>query len=116
MLDALASDFNVALTADVPKVARRAGPGIVKLAQLSGRPIFPVAVATSRRIELNNWDRSAFNLPFGRMAIVVGDPVRVPADADDAAFESARQQVQRGLDAVTARAYAIVDRRSKDTE
>src|SRR5207245_232479 len=64
MLAALAEGYNIALTADVPKVARVAGLGIVTLARESGRPIFPVAVATSRRLELANWDRSAINLPF----------------------------------------------------
>ena len=59
MLEALQQGYNVALTADVPKVARVAGLGVVKLAQHSGRPIYAVAIASSRRIELDNWDRSA---------------------------------------------------------
>jgi lysophospholipid acyltransferase (LPLAT)-like uncharacterized protein len=100
----------VALTADVPKISRVAGPGIVRLARDSGRPIYPVAIASSRRIELNNWDRSVINLPFSRMAGVVGDPVRVAPDADDAALELARKAVENALNAATARAYAIVDR------
>src|SRR6185295_2297177 len=96
--------------ADVPKVARVAGAGIVTLARFSGRPIFPVAVASSRRMVLDNWDRSAVNLPFGRLAMVVGDPVRVAQDADDVAQETARQAVEAGLNAATARAYEIADR------
>src|SRR6202051_1170123 len=62
MLDALADGYNVALSADVPKVARVAGLGIIKLAQASGRPIYPSAIATSRRYVLNNWDRTTINL------------------------------------------------------
>src|ERR1700757_2778462 len=57
MLEALNEGYNVALTADVPKVSRVAGMGVVKLAQHSGRPIYPVAIATSRRIEFDNWDK-----------------------------------------------------------
>ena len=110
MLQALAQGYNMALTADIPKVARVAGLGIVKLAQYSGRPIFPAAMATSRRIVLDNWDRSAVNLPFSRGAIVAGAPIRVPSDADDAALEAARCAVENALNAVTARAYQIVDR------
>jgi lysophospholipid acyltransferase (LPLAT)-like uncharacterized protein len=110
MLDALKEGYNVALTADVPKIARVAGLGVVKLAQHSGRPVYPVAIASSRRIELDNWDRSAINLPFGRIAIVAGEPIFVASDADDAALESARQQVENELNRVTARAYAIADR------
>ena len=41
----------VALTADVQKRPRVAGLGIVTLAKLSGRPIAPTAVVTSRRFD-----------------------------------------------------------------
>jgi hypothetical protein len=99
----------MALTADVPKRARVAGLGIIKLAQISQRPIYPVAVVTSRRIVLKNWDRSAINLPFGRVAIVASDPVLVPHDADDATLEKCRLLVQQRLDWVHTRGYEIVD-------
>jgi lysophospholipid acyltransferase (LPLAT)-like uncharacterized protein len=107
MLDALADGYNVALTADVPKVSRIAGRGIVQLAQASGRPIYPVAVTTSRRVELDNWDRSVISLPFSRFAIAIGPPIRVAADADDAAFEHARQDVEQQLNAATKRAQLL---------
>jgi len=95
----------------VPKLARVAGHGIVMLARESGRPIFPVAVATSRRYVLHNWDRTTINLPFGRGAAVAGEPVRVPAEADTGALEQYRKQVEDRLNAATARAYALVDGR-----
>jgi lysophospholipid acyltransferase (LPLAT)-like uncharacterized protein len=114
MLTALKEDWSMALTADIPKVSRVAGIGIVKLAQASGRPIYPVAVATSRRITLSSWDRSVINLPFSRGAIVAGAPIRVDAGADAAGLERARLMVEQGINAVTERAYAIVDRRSGD--
>jgi lysophospholipid acyltransferase (LPLAT)-like uncharacterized protein len=109
MLSALEEGYNVALTADVPKVARVAGLGIIKLASASGRPIYPIAIATRRRVELDNWDRTAINLPFGRGGRVAGDPVRVPPDADGATLEAARRALELALDAATARAYAIAD-------
>jgi lysophospholipid acyltransferase (LPLAT)-like uncharacterized protein len=116
MLSALQQGYNVALTADVPKVSQVAGQGIVMLGRLSGRPIYPVAVATSRRITLKNWDRSAVNLPFGTVAIVVGAPVRVPTDADEALVEQCRIAVELELKKVTARAYAIVDRKDRHAD
>ena len=111
MMTALVEGYNMALTADVPKVARRAGLGIVKLAKLTQRPVYPVAVVTSRRRHLRNWDRTTVNLPLGRMAIVSTDPVVVPADADDAAMEKCRLLIQERLDWVHERGYAIVDRK-----
>jgi len=113
MLTALAEGYNMALTADVPKVARVAGLGIIKLARFSGRPIYPVAVVTSRRMVLNNWDHSAVNLPFGRVAIVASDPVMVPADADDTMMEQCRAMVEQRLTRTTDRAYEIVDRKDR---
>jgi hypothetical protein len=109
MLSALQEGSNVALTADVPKIARVAGLGIVKLAQMSGRPIYPIAIATQRRIELDTWDHTAINLPFGRGARVAGLPVRVPYDADDAALAAAQRELERSLNAATKRAYEIAD-------
>lgn len=111
MLQALNDGYSIALTADVPKVSRVAGAGIVRLAAASGRPIVPVAVATRNRIELNTWDRSAMNLPFGRGAMVAGEFIRVLPDADEAMLETARRAVEAGLNAVTDRAYALADRR-----
>ena len=112
MLDSLAEGWNMALTADVPKISRVTGLGIIKLAQVSGRPIFPVSVTTSRRIVLDNWDRSEINLPFSRGAIVVGDPVRVPADADAQMLEQMRSKLETALNAASERAHAIADGRS----
>lgn len=111
LLATLEDGVSVALTADVPKIARRAGRGIVTLARESGRPIFPVALATSRRYVLSNWDRTTINLPFSRGAAVCGEPIRVPADADGATLERYRQEVEDRLNAATERAYAIVDRK-----
>jgi lysophospholipid acyltransferase (LPLAT)-like uncharacterized protein len=110
---ALRAGTSVTLTADLSQtVARRAGIGIIKLARASGVPIAPIALATSRRIEVASWDRTSVNLPFGRMAMVVGDFVHVPLDADDAAMELKRQRLEAELNRITDRAYAIVDRRN----
>jgi lysophospholipid acyltransferase (LPLAT)-like uncharacterized protein len=66
-------------------------------------------MATQHRIQLNNWDRTAINLPFGRSAIAACGPVRVPPNADKATLEAARAEVENLLNAATARAYEIVD-------
>jgi lysophospholipid acyltransferase (LPLAT)-like uncharacterized protein len=110
IVGALQDGCNVALTADVPKLARVAGLGIIKIAQVSGRPIYPMAIATRRRIELDNWDRTAVNLPFGRGGGVAGAPIYVPAEANAATLELARRALEEALNAVTNRAYEIADR------
>jgi lysophospholipid acyltransferase (LPLAT)-like uncharacterized protein len=108
LLRTLEEGRSVTLTADVPKIAGVAGSGIVLLARLSGRPIYPLAVVTRRHIELDTWDHARIALPFGRGAVVVGEKVVVPPDADEAALEEARKEVERRLDLVHARAYELV--------
>ena len=110
MLDSLAQGSSIALSADVPKVARVAGLGIIKLAQASGRPIYPSAIATSRRVVLDNWDKTTINLPFSRGAGVAAEPLNVPREADEAALEAARRLLEQRLDDATRRAYALVDK------
>src|SRR3984957_10326909 len=97
MLATLAQGCSVTLTADVPKVTRIAGPGIVRLAAVSGRPIYLVAIATRNRVTLGNWDRTEINLPFGRGGIVGRGPFRVAADADADALETARRAIETEL-------------------
>ena len=110
MVRALEDNYNVALTADVPKRSRVAGLGIIMLARESGRPIMPFAMATSRFIRLQNWDGTTINLPFGRGALVGIKEINVPPDADAAAMEQLRLELEATLNEATRRAYAMVGR------
>jgi lysophospholipid acyltransferase (LPLAT)-like uncharacterized protein len=110
MVRALGENYNVALTADVPKRARVAGLGISMLAREAGRPIMPFAMATSRFIRLKNWDRTTINLPFGRGALVGVGTISVPADADAETMENLRAELEANLNEATRRAYAQVGR------
>ncbi|MBA4791846.1 MAG: lysophospholipid acyltransferase family protein [Pseudomonadota bacterium] len=110
LIDTLSQGINVAMTADVPKIARRAGLGVVTVARHSGRPILPVAMTTRNRIQLKSWDRASLNLPFGKGAAVAGEPIWVPRDTDEAGLRAARDLVQARLEEVTARAEALVGR------
>ena len=110
MVRTLDDDYNVALTADVPKRARVAGLGIIMLARESGRPIMPFAMATSRFMRLHNWDRTTINLPFGRGALVGIKEINVPRDADAATMERLRLDLEETLNEATRRAYAMIGR------
>lgn len=113
MKSALEEGAFVCMTADISNLeSRRAGLGVVALAKASGRPIVPVAYASSRRLDVTSWDRATINLPFSRAVLAVGEIVEVPEDADDALLERKRQDVEQALNEATDRAYALVDRRS----
>ncbi len=101
MVRALEDDYNIALTADVPKRSRVAGLGIIMLARESGRPIMPFAMAT---------DRTTINLPFGRGALVGGEIIIVPPDADAETMEDLRARLEATLNDATRRAYTQIGR------
>ena len=110
MLDALEQGWNMALTADVPKVSRVAGRGIIMLAQESGRPVFPVAwrPAAGSSSTIGTVRKSICR--SAAAAMVVGDPIRVAKKADAQTLEQARIALESALNAATERAHAIVDR------
>ncbi|MEH3116883.1 MAG: lysophospholipid acyltransferase family protein [Methylorubrum populi] len=110
MVKALKGGETVAFSADVPKVSRVCDAGIVMLARFSGCPIVPVAVVTSRHIRFNSWDRACLGLPFGRGAMVFGEPVFVPREVTPEAADALRQRVQAELNRVHDRAYTLVGR------
>jgi len=100
---------SLVMTADVPPgPARRAGEGIITIARLSGRPIVPIASATSRYKSFRTWSRMTVNLPFSKLAFVGGAPIHVPRNADAETLEQLRLQLEESLNAVTLRAYDLV--------
>jgi lysophospholipid acyltransferase (LPLAT)-like uncharacterized protein len=108
---ALDAGSNVCMIADIPHgKPREAGMGVILLARLSGRPIAPAAMATSRRKVLQKtWDKTTINLPFGRCALVSGPLIHVAPDADEAEMERKRQELTIQMNAATAKAYRIAD-------
>jgi lysophospholipid acyltransferase (LPLAT)-like uncharacterized protein len=114
---ALKDGASVGLTADMPPGPhRKAGLGIVTMAKLSGRPIVPIAATTRARIVLGStWDKFTIPLPFNRGAVVWGDAIFVPRDADAQAMEMYRLQVEEALNQVGHEADAMVGRLSSST-
>jgi lysophospholipid acyltransferase (LPLAT)-like uncharacterized protein len=113
MRDALKRGVNVVMIADISKgEVRQAGEGIVTLARISGRPIVPVALTTSRRYVMDKtWDKTTINLPFGRRCLKLAPPIRVPADAGKQEIAAARAQVTAELNRITDEAMRAVEAR-----
>lgn len=105
MLRALKDGLSVAITPDGPRGPRmRCRPGLVEAAKLTGAPIVPGAWSVRRRRVLRSWDRFIVAWPFNRGVVVIGPPIRVPPDADDAGLEASRLAVEEALNAVAAEA------------
>jgi lysophospholipid acyltransferase (LPLAT)-like uncharacterized protein len=103
----LQSGRNVAMIADISHgAAKQAGEGVIALARLTGRPIIPVAYATTfRKVVKSSWDQAHVSLPFGKRALVVGATLTVAQDDD---VDVLRQRLTAELDRVTAQADALV--------
>lgn len=109
MLKALKSGQSLFLTADIPPVpGRQVSPGVIALARRSGRPLYAMATASSRRRVMERvWDRMQMNYPFSRIGYVVRGPLWVTdAGRDDEAYAA---DLKALLDEALERAFAIAD-------
>jgi lysophospholipid acyltransferase (LPLAT)-like uncharacterized protein len=108
---ALKEGKTAAMIADIPHgTPRESGIGVVLLAKLSGRPILPICYLTSKRKVLEkSWDKTTIPLPFGKSGLIIGDPIFVPEDADDAMLEAKRVELTNSLNANTLRVHELVD-------
>jgi lysophospholipid acyltransferase (LPLAT)-like uncharacterized protein len=96
-------------TLDGPRgPARVAQPGAVWLAKATGNPVLPFHLEADRSWTAHSWDRTQIPKPFATVAIAMGEPFDVPADADDAAIESARQALEERLRALEGRAKGLL--------
>ena len=97
-------------TLDGPRgPARVAQPGAIWLARATGNPVMPFHLEASRFWSLRSWDRTQIPRPFSTVALVIGEPIRVPADASDADLEQCRLDLERRLGALEAKARALAN-------
>jgi lysophospholipid acyltransferase (LPLAT)-like uncharacterized protein len=86
-------------------------PGAVLLAQLSGKPILPITVAASRCIRFSTWDRFELPLPFSRVVIAYGTPVRMPRGLDADGLLRRQREMADALIALNATAHEALGKR-----
>jgi len=86
--------------------------GAVVLAKTTGCALIPLGTAAAWRLVIKGrWDRYTIPLPFTRAAVAVGEPLRVPHDADPDQVEAARRRLEEELKALNARARRSLARR-----
>ncbi len=70
--------FSLALTPDGPRgPVYQASKGVLALARKTALPIIPVGVYATHKFSVNSWDKFQVILPFGKCAIVLGQPLTV---------------------------------------
>jgi lysophospholipid acyltransferase (LPLAT)-like uncharacterized protein len=100
-----------AITPDGPKgPLHEFKPGAVMLSQITGKPILPIAIAAARAIRFRTWDAFELPLPFSRIAIVYGEPVKVGRATDTAALEQWQAKMAESLLALRRQAEDALER------
>jgi lysophospholipid acyltransferase (LPLAT)-like uncharacterized protein len=85
------------ITPDGPRGPRfKFKPGAILLAQMSGRPMLPLAFAASRA-SLVKWDKFVIPWPLSRIAIAIGPPRYVPRVIDAAHIEKLQREMESEL-------------------
>ena len=90
--------IDVVITPDGPRGPRyEVQPGVLRLAQATGRPIVAVTFHLAWKRELRSWDRFQIPLPFSVCRLVTSEPIPVPAEASEADLAFLRQKLQAAL-------------------
>ena len=99
---AIREGHGVVVVPDGPRGPREVlKAGVVVLARLTGAPVVPVALGASSEWRARSWDEFRVPKPFSRCVVRFGEPILVRRDADTAAEEAARKEIEAALHAVT---------------
>lgn len=92
--------YSPVIAVDGPRgPVHKAKPGVLELARVTGLPIFPCAMACSRRIPLHrSWDLTDLPSPFARVLVYWGEPIVVEREGDARSAE----MTQRLEDAINS--------------
>jgi lysophospholipid acyltransferase (LPLAT)-like uncharacterized protein len=92
------SHVDLVITPDGPRGPRyQIQPGLIRLAQITHRPIVAVTYRLGWKLEVHSWDRFQVPLPFTTCHMVTGEPVYVPEDASEAELEAIRTRLSESL-------------------
>jgi lysophospholipid acyltransferase (LPLAT)-like uncharacterized protein len=109
LLDRLNGGGRIALTPDGPRGPRHSmNLGAAWMAKVSGFPLVPLGVGCDRAWHLKSWDRFTIPKYGAKVALVYGDLIHVPADADDRRLQETTAELQRRMLAAEERGFEHV--------
>jgi len=98
ILKVLKADKAIAYTVDGPK-----GPichvkeGVIKIAQMSQKPIIPLVPRVNWKVQINSWDKYKIPLPFATVTNYYGEPIYVPKKLSVEEIEEYRLNLENEL-------------------
>lgn len=104
MVRSMRSGNPMAFAVDGPKGPRYVAKlGAVLLAKKTGNPIFPFVVQSRAFWTLKSWDKMQIPRPFSRALTIIGEPIYVNENANDAEVKLKLAELQQCLDDLTER-------------
>jgi lysophospholipid acyltransferase (LPLAT)-like uncharacterized protein len=90
--------IDLTITPDGPRgPVYRVQPGILRLAQATGRPIVAIDNRIAWKIELKSWDKFQIPLPFSRCDLSTAEMIRVPENADEEELTEIARRLEEAL-------------------
>jgi lysophospholipid acyltransferase (LPLAT)-like uncharacterized protein len=110
LIKAVRNGHAVVLAVDGPRGPRGVcKPGIVRVVQKSGVPLFPVGVAGSKRFVFKkSWNRAYLPLPFSRQVVWIDNPLYFPNKTDTSKIPEYCRQVEKAIGEAQKKAEALL--------
>lgn len=98
------------ITPDGPRGPRfKMKPGAIFTAQISGKPVVPIAYAARPAKLLRTWDKFVIPWPFAKLRIAVGEPYFPPKRMSEEEMAAAQKELERRLHQTFAVAERALD-------
>ena len=102
MVKCLQSGESVAITPDGPKGPKEVvKEGIIKLAQITQKPIIPLVWSTNRYKVINSWDNFIIPFPFSKGVYSFGNPIYIEEKMNEEAIRKAKTNLQHEIQRLT---------------
>ena len=100
-----AQKHDIGITPDGPHGPReRCRSGVIYVAKRNRMAVLPLAASHKSGLILSSWDRFMIPFPFARCRVVYGDPVLYDSSLAEESIETAAQDLERRIKAVTQEA------------
>ena len=86
---------------------------MIHLALRSGAPIIVLGISRSKQYRLRkSWDQLREPVPFGKLAMVFGDPIEIDRDTSEARLAELQMEISDRLNDAQKRAEQITGEKS----
>ena len=111
LVELIRNNHKVFMLPDGPRGPRYCvKPGVIRMAQLTGRAIVPITVSTKRGIFLPSWDRFLVPLPGDSCVVILGKPIYVLAELSSEEFEKERLHLENVMNEIRIEADKLCGR------